>query len=348
MIASVRIKHYVIPSLDTQISNRLHSTNEILSTMINQIRQIARKLLLKIFTKLFPDSFLMDDRHYQYWEKHGYHISRVSFYSPLPDTRDFTDATFSKQWSLNGIAMNEKAQVSLLRAFHKNLFNSYSTLPVEPTNIPQQYYLTNGAFNSVDGEILYCMIKHFLPKRVFEIGSGNTTYLIAQALNELKDERRHRGMLTTFDPYPNVYVKKGFPGLTNFEEKRVQDVSLERFAELKENDILFIDSSHVVAVGSDVQYLFMEVLPHLRKGVVVHLHDIFLPEEYMKSWLIKDFRFWNEQYMLYAFLQHNNAFKVLWAGNYMRLRHPDLLTKLIPSFNEDRVIPGSFWIRKVK
>ena len=243
--------------------------------------------------------------------------------------------------------MDDKAQVSLLKAFHKNLSNGYSRLPVEPTNSPQQYYLTNGAFDSVDGEILYCMIKHFLPKRIFEIGSGNTTYLIAQALNELKDERRHSGTLTTFDPYPNVYVKKGFAGLTYFEEKRIQEVGLERFAELKDNDILFIDSSHVVAVGSDVQYLIMEVLPHLHKGVIVHFHDIFLPEEYLKHWLVKDFRFWNEQYMLSAFLQYNNAFKVLWAGNHMRLTHSDLLKRFIPSFNEERIIPGSFWIRKV-
>jgi predicted O-methyltransferase YrrM len=316
--------------------------------MINWIRQITRKFLLKAFTKLFPDSFLLDSRHYQYWEKQGYHITRVFFYSPLPDTRDITPATYDKRWSLKGIAMNDNAQVSLLKTFHKNLFNDYSRLPAEPTNSPQQYYLTNGLFASVDGEILYCMVKHFFPKKIFEIGSGNTTYLIAQALNELKKERRHKATLTTFDPFPNVYVKKGFAGLTNLEQTRVQDVGLERFAELKANDILFIDSSHVVAVGSDVQYLLMEVLSHLNTGVIVHFHDIFLPEEYPKQWLLKDFRFWNEQYMLQAFLQHNNAFNVLWAGNYMKLRHSDLLKRFIPSFNEETIIPGSFWIRKVR
>jgi hypothetical protein len=114
---------------------------------------------------------------------------------------------------------------------------------------------------------------------------------------------------------------------------------------LGENDILFIDSTHVLRIGSDVQYEFLEVLPRLRPGVYVHIHDIFMPAEYPEAWVRREHRFWTEQYLLQAFLCYNGAFEVIWAGSYMHLKHPDELAAAFASYGPGRH-PGSFWIRR--
>jgi hypothetical protein len=103
-----------------------------------------------------------------------------------------------------------------------------------------------------------------------------------------------------------------------------------------------------VKAGSDVQYEFLEILPRLNPGVLVHVHDIFLPAEYPRDWLFRKQRFWNEQYLLQAFLSFNCAFEVLWAGGYMHLRHSQVLRRAFNSYNTSAASPGSFWLRKIK
>jgi hypothetical protein len=116
--------------------------------------------------------------------------------------------------------------------------------------------------------------------------------------------------------------------------------------ELRANDILFIDSSHVLKIGSDVHYLFLHILPRLNPGVIVHIHDIFLPAEYPKDWVMDHLRFYNEQYLLQAFLTYNSAFEILWAGAYMHLKHPDQLRDAIKSYASNYHCPGSVWMRR--
>ena len=102
---------------------------------------------------------------------------------------------------------------------------------------------------------------------------------------------------------------------------------------MKENDLLFIDSSHVLKIGSDVQYEYLELLPRLNSGVIIHCHDIFIPSEYPKNWVRKEHRFWNEQYLLQAFLSFNDKFEILWAGSYMHLKNPDILKNNLSTYN---------------
>ena len=118
---------------------------------------------------------------------------------------------------------------------------------------------------------------------------------------------------------------------------------------MQENhDILFIDSSHVLRIGGDVQYEYLEILPRLARGVIVHSHDIFLPAEYPRHWVLEEHKFWTEQYLLQAFLAFNDSFEVLWAGSYMHLKHPEKLEEAFSSYKRERTLPGSFWMRKVK
>ena len=191
------------------------------------------------------------------------------------------------------------------------------------------------------------MIRDIKPKNVIEIGSGFTTYLSAQAIlvNEQKDG--HSCDLIAIEPYPNKTLQKGFPGLTSLKTTKLQEISLDYFNVLKENDILFIDSSHILNIGSDVAYEFLELLPRLNSGVYVHIHDIYLPYEYPRSMIFKEKKFYNEQYLLHALLINNSQFEVVYAGYYLHKHYSNDLKNAVPRYDPNsHQKPVSFWIRK--
>lgn len=293
----------------------------------------ARNYLIK---KVFPICQLL-----------GFHVLANHYYSPIPDTRTLKDRLWLKHSELVGIDINEKKQLELLSTFISSYKTEYQNFPVKATSIPYEYYVNNPYFGNVDGEVLYCMIRHFKPKRIIEIGSGYSTCLSAQAvLKNKQEDNNNECKLLAIEPYPNEIIINGFPGLSKVVRKKVQNVPLSDFQKLQANDILFIDSSHVLKIGSDVQYEYLEILPRLNIGVIVHFHDIFLPTEYPREWVLKDQIFWNEQYLLQSFLTYNNNFEVLWAGKYMRLNHPDKLKRAFSSNFSGEQWPVSFWIRR--
>jgi predicted O-methyltransferase YrrM len=302
--------------------------------------KIARVLntgLQHLLAKLFP-----------FFQRLGIHVTPISFYQPIPDTRTLKDDLWVRRSEMIGMDMNEAGQLDLLARFVAQFKDEYERLPRTRTPTPHQYYVNNGTFESVDGEILYCMIRHFKPRKIFEIGSGNSTFLSAQAVLKNKGEDGVAGELVAFEPYPNRVLRAGFPGLSRLVETRIQEVPLSEFDKLADGDILFIDSSHVLKIGSDVHYEYLDVLPRLRTGVIVHIHDIFLPAEYPKDLVLKARNFWNEQYLLQAFLAFNESFEILWAGSYMHLKHPDELASAFSSYERSKTWPGSFWLRRVK
>jgi hypothetical protein len=160
-------------------------------------------------------------------------------------------------------------------------------------------------------------------------------------------------------------LRSGFPGLTRLAVQRVQDVPFEVFTGLERGDILFIDSSHVVAMDSDVVHEYLRILPKLKPGVVIHVHDIFLPADYPKKFVMTNLCFWAEQYLLEAFLSYNQAFQVLWASSAMQmlraaelerffpawkgsyLRMPEFMRIFTPTLDGTNVWPCSFWMEKV-
>ncbi len=286
---------------------------------------------------------------FSFFQKLGYHVTPNHFYYPIPDTTKLRDNLWSKHSDLAGISINESKQLELLSLLEAGFKNEYEQFPRSKTGTPYDYYLGNVKFESVDAEILYCIIRHFKPGRIYEIGSGFSTYLSAQAVLKNAEEQNGRQCeLVAIDPYPNEALKGGFPGLSRLIVREVEDVPLSEFKKLEENDILFIDSSHVLKIGNDVQYEYLEILPRLNKGVLVHIHDIFLPAEYPKKWIKELHRFWSEQYLLQAFLAFNNSFEVLWAGSYIHLNHPEKLARAFGSYNRGKTLPGSFWMRRVQ
>ena len=153
---------------------------------------------------------------------------------------------------------------------------------------------------------------------------------------------------TAIEPYPQNILKEGIEGivgLTQLIEKPVQEVPVREFEKLEENDILFIDSSHVLKINSDVHYEYLEIFPKLKPGVIIHIHDIFLPMEYPSQWLNDRHWFWNEQYLLQAFLTFNNNFEVLHAGHYLSKTYGDEMKSFSPYFGNN--LASSFWMRRI-
>jgi hypothetical protein len=289
--------------------------------------------------------FALDPRYFELWQAHGYHVQQVHFYNPLPDTRALPERTWKTVSELPGLELNEPAQLRLLDELQARFRSEYASLPAHKPPGPPRFYFGNGSFETGDAELLYCLVRQNRPQRVVEIGSGFTTLLAAQALARNAAEGA-AATLTAIEPYPPAFLREALPVPVELVAEPVQNVPLERFTSLRAGDILFIDSSHVCKIGSDVQYEILEILPRLAPGVLVHLHDIFLPVEYPREWVMEWHRFWNEQYLLQAFLCGNRDFEVLWAGTWMHLRHPEKLAAAFPSYDPKTSWLGSFWIRR--
>lgn len=305
--------------------------------------------MINRFTKLFYDKFFK--KTFLFWQKIGLDILPNHYYSPVPDLRELKDNTWSSHTELVGLNFNEKKQLELLLEFKNKFKDEFDRIPLNESKIfrPYEYFINNEYFGPVSGEILYSMIRYFKPKKIIEVGSGFSTFLMAQTVLKNKEQNHdYNCELISIDPYPNNVLKVGFPGLSKLISKKVQEVPIREFVKLKENDIFFIDSSHVLKIGGDVRYLYLEILPRLNKGVIIHIHDILLPAEYHKSWILKEKMFWNEQYLLQAFLAFNNSFEVLWAGSFMHFKHPDKLKLVFNNYNKKTRFSTSFWMKKIK
>ena len=281
----------------------------------------------------------------------GLHLAPGYCSSPAAYARKLPDDVWASPSVMPGVELNESAQLALLSEFSSRFKREYDAIPFERPASPLQYYTDNGMFEGVDGEILYCMVRHFRPRVMVEIGSGNSTLLSLQALRRNADEEGGRVCeFIAIEPHPSSVLTAGVPGISRLIVNDVQQVPLDMFNRLERNDILFIDSSHELRIGSDVRYEYLEVLPRLQAGVVIHAHDIFSPAEYHKTWVKSDWRylFWTEQYLLQAFLAFNDSFEVLWGSSFMHLNHPDRLHEAFESYRRMNRWPGSFWFRKIR
>lgn len=215
-------------------------------------------------------------------------------------------------------------------------------------NFPQQkqdgfrYYSHNEMFGYGSGLILFSMMRHFMPKQIIEIGSGFTSALMLDT-NEKWLNRQSK--LTFIEPYPDRLfglLDENDKTLCKIHQQTAQEIPLACFKKLQANDILFIDSSHVSKIGSDVNYIVFEILPALNPGVIIHVHDIYWPFEYPLSW-IELGRAWNEAYLLRAFLQYNTQFEILLFNNSIEQIQPELL---MPVAGQVRGLGSSLWLRK--
>ncbi len=280
-------------------------------------------------------------------EKQGLHILPVHHYTPLPDTQNFPADQWTRERPLDALDLQFDASVERLKSLMPPYRAECEALRKEG-NPPQGVYtLDNQAYGRGDADVLYSMIRDKKPGKIIEIGSGYSTLLMCQAIRANRQETpTYDCEFVAIEPYPPAYLSPAPAELTRMEAKFVQKIDIAEFASLKANDILFIDSSHTVKIGSDTVYELLSVLPALAPGVLIHVHDIFTPHEYPETWMRDSRFFWNEQYMLEAFLFYNKAFEVMLPMHAIARKHPELMRELIPSFDVARHPVGSFWIRR--
>ena len=262
------------------------------------------------------------------------------YYEPLFNKSDLRKP-LTKDRALPGIEWNEAGQLWLLSEL--NFSGELSSLADERGSDTDFYY-NNPSFKAGDCEYWYNAIRRFKPRVIIEIGSGNSTKIAALAVNKNKSEDKgYDCRHICIEPYEMPWLEKT---RVKVIREKAETVDINIFKQLKENDILFIDSSHIIRPQGDVLFEYLELLPALNEGVIIHIHDIFSPKDYPEEWLINSALFWNEQYLLEAFLSHNNDFKIIGALNFLRHKHYELLKEKCPKLTLEHE-PGSFYIQKI-
>ena len=265
---------------------------------------------------------------------------RNHYYEPLFDPSQLR-IPLDQDRHLPGIDWNVPEQLHLLAHFK---FNDELKDIVGPKTDDLTYHSDNAAFKSGDADFLYNLIRLKKPARIFEIGSGNSTLMAIKAIKRNRlDDPAYNCKHVCIEPYEMPWLEEA--GVTVLRQK-VEEMERALFAELDVDDLLFIDSSHMIRPQGDVLFEYLELIPTLRPGVIVHVHDIFSPRDYLKEWIVDDMLFWNEQYLLEAFLTCNKEWKIIGALNYLRNHHYDTLKASSPLLTPDRQ-PGSFYIQKV-
>lgn len=266
------------------------------------------------------------------------------FYEPLAFPAKYLELPLEADRALPGIDFRDEAQLELLGALR---FGD------ELLGIPREYEdeegtepaYNNYAFGSGDAEILYSLIRHLRPSRIVEVGSGHSTrFAVRAARANAAEDPGYRCRHVCIEPYQAPWLER--LGVEVIREP-VERLGREPFRELGEGDILFIDSSHVQRPQGDVLHLFLEVVPSLAPGVLVHVHDVFTPRDYPAEWILRDRRLWNEQYLVEALLSHSSRLQVVLALNYLHHHHPEALHAACPVLAAEAAEqePGSLWLR---
>lgn len=279
-------------------------------------------------------------------EQVNLYVAPGHFYSPIVDPRQLEQRSailFARDRELPGIDLREKEQIAYLH----HMAGFYDRIPFADTKQPGvRYFYRNDSFSYPDAIVLACTILAQRPRRIIEVGSGYSSSLI---LDIVEREFSWNVDCTFIEPYPDLFESFLVGGDREKIEvlaECVQDVDLSIFDRLEPNDILFIDSTHIVKTGSDVIHHITNVLPRIKPGVIIHFHDIFYPFEYPEQWVMEKNMSWNELYYLQAFLTNNREYEIMFFNSFMEKRHAALAEKLLPKFMKNS--GGSLWLRKLE
>lgn len=313
------------------------------------LRKATPAPLWSIFQKINRKrkTWLFDELH-----KRGYvAVRKADFYSPLPIVEDIikTQHRWNKPSALVGLEMD-------LEKLKRNWENLSANYREEYEQLPPYEQIRNLGYGvgypRSDARTLYYMIRALKPKKYIEIGSGVSTYYTHLAAQKNESEG-HSLSIKCIEPYPkpNFYKIQGIEMHKNF----VQDIPLTFFDQLESGDVLFIDSSHAAKIDSDVVYELLEIVPRLKKGVYVHIHDIPFPYNFPYPAELYIFnkeepQLWNEAYFVQAFLAFNNAFEIIQCMSYVNHYDPEFVKQEMPDRTdklEYRNIIGSIWLKRI-
>lgn len=308
------------------------------SKMVVDYGAVAFGMVASPALKLIARKRMALPKFQKFSDRAGFQIRSHHYYEPTYSESHLPNNTASER-RLPGLDFNEDAQLRLLSEFVYS--EELVRLPLEKPSAAQFGY-RNNMYSFGDAEIYYSMIRAKKPRRIIEIGSGNSTLtaLLAIAANKA-DDPAYDCEITCLEPYEMPWLES--TGVKVVRE-RVETVSLELFDPLERNDILFIDSSHVIRPWGDVLREFQEIVPGLASGVLIHVHDIFTPRDYPEHWLRGERRLWNEQYLVESFLAFNSRFEVLCASNWLKHHHFEEFARACPMMKQfPEHEPGAFW-----
>ena len=251
-----------------------------------------------------------------------------NYYEPLFNF-DNLKKKLNEKRNLPGVKFDVDEQVKSLSQFNYN---------EELKNL--SFNFNNKFFEAGDAEIYYQTIRYFKPKKIIEIGSGHSSLLAKQAIKNNKEIDNVTTKLTCIEPYENRWLEEND---IHVIREKVEEIDIKIFSDLNKNDILFIDSSHVIKPQGDIIKIFLEILPKLKPGVIVHIHDIFSPRDYPENWLKVENRFYNEQYLLEGILGNSSRYKIMLSLNLLKNDFYNEIKKVCP-FLTDKSQPSSFYI----
>jgi hypothetical protein len=312
------------------MSNRHRQRPRSLRGMVRFGREQARRRIVRALQRIE--------------EPLGIHVLGRSVYSPVPksfpeDSRPVTE--------LVGLELGPLSCLEWLESTLAPFIAEFSSLR-GPAGA-DTFDLWNGWYEGGESELLYALVRHSKPARLLELGTGYST-LVSAAACAMNAREGSPAEFVSVDPGSHLSLSPLPKGLTRLERRRAEDVPLGRFLELEAGDILFVDTTHTVKHGSEVNFLVLEVLPRLSPGVLVHFHDIFIPYDYPRAWFERG-TYLSEQYLLHAFLTGNPMFEVVFPAYAVARAFPDRLARTIPSLGESRPPgtsfgPSAFWLRR--
>jgi predicted O-methyltransferase YrrM len=299
---------------------------------------LVASLWFRFCRMLKPDSMPLTEAIFM---KTGILPVRDHYYQPLINPKKHLTKSLREDRNLPGIDWNIEEQLNLLEQFH--FTDELLKIPADKTE-KLEFYYNNNSYLAGDAEYLYNIIRLKQPLRIIEIGCGYSTLMIQQAIKANQaNNAAYSCVHTCVEPYEMPWLEK-----LSIEviRKRVEELPGEFFTQLEQNDILFIDSSHIIRPQGDILFEFLEILPILNTGVLVHVHDVFSPKDYLDEWVYSHV-LWNEQYLLEAFLTFNHNYKITGALNFLKHHHFTEFARKCPMLAQDRSVePGAFWMQK--
>ncbi len=275
----------------------------------------------------------------------GFHVVGDHFYEPIPNISHLQESYQDEPRKCLKIDFDfenaEKVITQSIARWGKDFYYSVQRFGYQESN----YY-----FRGVDALYLYCFLRERQPKSIIEIGQGFSTSVIVAALEDNYAKTGVKTRFVSIDPYNRFRFQDG--NLLGVELESIatnlQEIPLSFFNQLEEDNLLFVDSSHVYKFGSDVEYLFEEIYPSLGMGVELHIHDIFSPYHYPLDWYVKERKFWNEQYYLENFLRFQDVFQVVMPIYYLTRNSQALQEKCskICDYDNFKLTGSSFYLKK--
>lgn len=268
--------------------------------------------------------------------KLGIHILPVHYYSPVPNILELnrTKDIWAKKSDLPAIFIDLKEQSQNLKNICLPYQREYLGNKIYKEGVMKLY---GPGYGYIEAQALHGVIRHYKPKKIIEVGSGVSTYCMLNALDMNEKETGTSTLLSCIEPFPSDILKKTTK--INLISKKVQTVLFDLFLELEANDLLFIDSSHTVKPGGDVNYIILEVIPRLKTGVIVHFHDIYLPYDYQRD-VLQTFLHCSETSLLHALLINNNKIKIVFSESILHYDRKDILKEVFPEYNPQEDING--------